>query len=66
MNSEEKYIETLRKMSFDEKAKKVFELTEMTRMLLKRGLEIQFPEKTPEEIHQMYLKRLAECHNSEY
>ncbi len=66
MNSEEMYIETLRKMSFEQKALKVFELTEMTRMLLKRGLEIQFPEKTPEEIHKLYLQRLAECHNSEY
>ena len=60
------YILTLRKMTPEQRIKKMFELTEMTRSLLKRGLEIQFPDKTKEEIHEMYLKRLMECHNSNY
>ena len=60
------YIVALRNMTPEQRIKKMFELTEMTRYLLKRGLEIQFPEKTKEEIHKMYLKRLMECHNSDY
>jgi hypothetical protein len=41
-------------MTPEQRIKKMFELTEMTRYLLKRGLEIQFPEKTKEEIHKMW------------
>jgi len=62
----EVYYEVLRKMSFEKKALKVFELTEMTRQLMKRGLELQYPEKSKYEIQELYLKRLAECHNSNY
>lgn len=62
----EVYYTVLRNMSLDKKARKVFELTDMTRALMKRGLEIQYPEKTKEEIHKLYLKRLSECHNSNY
>jgi hypothetical protein len=62
----EKYYEILRKMSFEKKAMKVFELTDMTRTLLLEGLKLQFPNKSKEEIHKMYLKRLNECHNSNY
>ena len=53
-------------MSFEKKALKVFELTEMTRQLMKRGLELQYPEKSKATIQELYLKRLAECHNSKY
>lgn len=60
------YYEVLRNMSFEKKAMKVFELTEMTRQLMKRGLELQYPEKSKAEIKELYLKRLAECHNSNY
>ena len=60
------YIQMLRNMSFQQKAMKVFELTEMTRMLFKKGLEMQFPELSSEELHKKYLQRLNECHNSDY
>ncbi|MCB1160169.1 MAG: hypothetical protein H7A25_23360 [Leptospiraceae bacterium] len=60
------YILALRKMTPEQRVMKMFELTDMTRYLLKRGLEIQFPEKSKEEIHEMYLQRLMECHNSNY
>ena len=53
-------------MSFEKKALKVFELTEMTRQLMKHGLELQYPEKNQAAIQELYLKRLAECHNSNY
>ncbi|MBK6607045.1 MAG: hypothetical protein KBF99_13485 [Leptospiraceae bacterium] len=68
MSDKEKqiYYNTLRNMSFEKKALKVFELTEMTRQLMKRGLELQYPEKSKATIQELYLKRLAECHNSNY
>ena len=68
MSDKEKqiYYNTLRNMSFEKKALKVFELTEMTRQLMKHGLELQYPEKNQAAIQELYLKRLAECHNSNY
>lgn len=68
MSSQENqiYYDVLRNMSFEKKALKVFELTDMTRQLMKRGLELQYPEKTQAAIQELYLKRLAECHNSNY
>ncbi len=60
------YYDVLRNMSIEKKAMKVFELIDMTRQLMKKGLEMQFPEKSKVEIQKLYLKRLAECHNSNY
>jgi hypothetical protein len=63
---ESKRLEVLRSMSLEQKALKVFELTEMTRLLLKEGIRMRNPEKSEDEIHSQYLERLKECHNSNY
>ncbi|HMV43282.1 MAG TPA: hypothetical protein PK079_03635 [Leptospiraceae bacterium] len=60
------YLETLRRMTPTEKFNKVMELNELTKSLFKQGLRKRFPEKTEEEIHILFLKRLEKCHNSNY
>jgi hypothetical protein len=56
----------MQKMTPEQKVAKVIELTELSRNLMKEGLKIQFPNKTETEIHQLYLDRLKQCHNSNY
>lgn len=65
-NEKAVYLQTLRKMSASEKFNKVMELNELTNLLFKQGLRKRFPEKTEEEIHALFLKRLEKCHNSNY
>jgi hypothetical protein len=60
------YLQTLRKLSPSEKFNKVMELNELTKSLFKQGLRKRFPNKTEEELHALFLKRLEKCHNSNY
>ena len=60
------YLLTLRKMSPSEKFNKVMELNELTRSLFKQGLKKRFPNKSEQELHVLFLKRLEKCHNSNY
>lgn len=60
------YLQTLRKMSPSEKFNKVMELNELTRSLFKQGLKKRFPDKSEQELHVLFLKRLERCHNSNY
>lgn len=62
----EVYIDVIRSMAPADRLRKAFELTELTRRLFKQGLRERFPEKTDDEIHRIYLERLAECHNQNY
>ncbi len=56
--NDELYLEILRRMSPADRLRKAFELTELSRKLLRAGLENQFPELSPEEIQALYVKRL--------
>ena len=60
------YIEILRRMTPQQRLLKSFELTQMSRDLLRAGLRSRFPDATDEQIHRMYLERLAKCHNRNY
>ena len=60
------YYSVVLKMTPEQKIAKVLELTELSRKLMKEGLKIQFPNKTENEIHLLYLDRLKKCHNSNY
>ena len=62
----EVYIDVIRSMAPADRLRKAFEITELTRRLFKQGLRERFPEKTDDEIHRIYLERLAECHNQNY
>ena len=50
-------------MSPSERLMKAFELSAMTKQLLKDALRRRFPEKSEGEIHQLFLRKLARCHN---
>jgi hypothetical protein len=49
-----------------QRLQKSFELTELSRQLLKDGLRNRHPELNPQELHRLYLDRLARCHNRNY
>lgn len=60
------YIETLQRLSPEQKLAKAFELSAMTRSLFREGLRRRFPHLSEEEFQQLYLERLALCHNRNY
>ena len=60
------YIQILRRMTPEQKLQKVFELSEMVKSLFREGLRQRFPDATEEELHRIYLERLAKCHNRNY
>lgn len=55
------YIETLRRMTPEQRLLKAEELTEMTRELLRAGIARRFPDAEPEERHRIYLERIERC-----
>jgi hypothetical protein len=62
----DRYIEALRRMTSEQRLLKAFELTEMSRAAFRQGLRNRHPELSNDELHQMYLDRLAKCHNQNY
>ncbi len=60
------YLETLRRMTPEERVAKAFELTEFARALFRAGLQRRFPNASETEIHALFLQRLEKCHNRNY
>ncbi len=60
------YIEVLRRMTPEARLRKAFELSELSRNLFLHGLRRRFPNLPDEEIKEIYLRRLAKCHNRNY
>lgn len=60
------YLQALARMSPSERLLKAFELSDMTKQLLKEGIDRRFPGKCEAELHGIYLKRLERCHNNNY
>jgi len=60
------YIAILRRMTPGQRAKKALEMSDFGRRLLRQGLRKRFPQLSEEAFHQLYLDRLAKCHNSNY
>ena len=60
------YIETLIRMTPEQRLLKAFELSAMTRELFLEGLRKRFPEKNKEEIKDIYIERIAKCYNRNY
>jgi hypothetical protein len=60
------YIETLRAMTSEQRIAKAFELSEMTRDLLRAGLRARYPDASEEELHRFHLRRLQRCRNRAY
>lgn len=53
-------------MTPSQRLRKAFELTQMSRDLFRLGLRRRFPDLSDDELHQLYLQRLAKCHNRSY
>ncbi|MEK6738933.1 MAG: hypothetical protein AABY74_09735 [Planctomycetota bacterium] len=60
------YIQTLRRMSPEQRLLKAFELSQFSRDLFLHGLRKRFPELPDEKIKKIYLERLDKCHNRNY
>jgi len=61
-----RYIEVLRRMTPSQRLEKAMELSELTKQLFLHGLRRRFPEADEKQIHEIYLKRIAKCHNRNY
>lgn len=60
------YLKALQHLGPAGRFAKAMELSQMTRDLFLHGLRSRFPEKSEEEIKQLFLQRLALCHNKHY
>lgn len=60
------YIDTLRRMTPEQRLAKAFELTDRANALFKEGLMRRHPELASEDLHRLYLGRLKKCHNRNY
>ena len=59
----QKYIETLRKMSPEERLQKAFELSDFSQELFILGLRRRFSGVSEERFREILLERLGLCHN---
>ena len=57
------YLEALRRLTPEQRLLKAFELTELSRELLRAGLRQRFPEASEAELQRIYLERLERCHS---
>jgi hypothetical protein len=57
------YVQTLRRLTPEQRLQKAFELGDLSRALLRDGLRQRFPDATDAQLHRLYLERLAKCHN---
>jgi len=60
------YIQTLRRMSPEQRLFKAFELSEFSKQLFVQGLRKRFPDLSKEEFDKLLRKRLEKCHNRNY
>ena len=58
-----KYLEMLRNLGPAGRFEKAMYLSRRARELFLYGLRKKFPNRTEEEIHEIFLERLATCHN---
>ena len=58
-----RYIQTLRRMTPEQRLLKAFELTEFSRRLFREGLRQRFPDMPEDEFNRLLKKRLDKCHN---
>ena len=60
------YLQTLQKMTPEQRLTKAVQLSKMTRELFLLGLRKRFPNKNEGEIKGIYLQRIAQCSNRNY
>lgn len=62
----ELYIQSLRRMTPEQRLNKAFELTAYSKALFIEGLRRRFPDLSEAEFHELLLERLEKCHNRNY
>ncbi len=60
------YLQTLRRMTPEQRLAKAFELSEFSRQLFVHGLRQRFPDLSEAEFKALLLRRLEKCHNRNY
>jgi hypothetical protein len=60
------YVETLRRMTPEDRLLKAFELSEFSKSLFIHGLHKRHPELNDDEFRKLLLERLKKCHNRNY
>jgi len=60
------YLKTLRNLTPEQRLKKAFELSTMSKELFLLGLYKRFSDKSEDQIKLIYLERIAKCHNRNY
>jgi hypothetical protein len=59
-------LRALRAMTPEQRLREALQAGDMVRELFRAGLRRRFPELSEEELHRLYLERLALCHNRNY
>ncbi|WP_437226363.1 hypothetical protein SH661x_004545 [Planctomicrobium sp. SH661] len=62
----QEYLRVLEAMGPEARAAKSFELSDLTKRVFREGLRDRFPDLPEVEFHQLFLDRLAKCHNRNY
>ena len=57
------YLEALRRMKPEQRLRKAWELSAMTRELFEHGLRRRHPDLSPEAFARLLQDRLSKCHN---
>jgi hypothetical protein len=60
------YIQTLRRMTPEQRLTKAFELSELGKRLFVDGLRRRFPDLPESEFKALVLRRLQKCYNRNY
>jgi hypothetical protein len=60
------YMAVLRRLSPGERLKKALEMSDFGRRMFRQTLRRRYPNLPEEAFHQLYLDRLAKCHNRNY
>lgn len=60
------YLDILRRLSPEDRLRKAFELSELSRSLFEHGLRRAFPDLEAAELRALARRRLAKCHNRIY
>ncbi|MGK2935933.1 MAG: hypothetical protein ACSLFE_11930 [Gemmatimonadaceae bacterium] len=60
------YLDILRRMTPEDRLRKAFELSELSKSLCEHGLRRTFPDLEPAELRALARRRLDKCHNRIY
>jgi hypothetical protein len=61
-----RYLEVLRTMTPEQRLRRAFDLSALTKAMFTQGLRKRFPDLDEEAFRKLLLARLAKCHNRNY